>query len=191
VVERELEKRNREAFKVIISELERGASEGVSFGADDVSEFVRMVLRITDSISKGTARRNLRLMAHVIIGLKRNQAFEFDRFQKWANPRELFVRSKNRTLQLYPNADIRLAISRAIAVESTRGWRFAKEKQRDKIDVVIALAMAALASVRSPGESTYDGGPHGYSGFQGPAPAHDGVLTTTRHEFGGMPYIFF
>ena len=44
----------------------------------------------------------------------------------------------------------------AVAVETSRGWRIAKEKQSHKIDVVIALAMSALASVRSPGESNYD-----------------------------------
>jgi phage terminase large subunit-like protein len=53
---------------------------------------------------------------------------------------------QGRTLQLYPNADIRLAMSRAIAIETSRGWRIAKEKQNHKIDVVIALAMSALAS---------------------------------------------
>jgi hypothetical protein len=59
-------------------------------------------------------------------------------------------------LQLYPNAEIRLTMSRAIAVETARGWRISKEKQSHKIDVVITLAMSALASVRSPGESNYD-----------------------------------
>ena len=42
------------------------------------------------------------------------------------------------TLQLYPNADIRLAMSRAIAVEAPRGWRISKEKQSHKIDDIIA-----------------------------------------------------
>jgi hypothetical protein len=93
IVERELEKRNRKAFEDIVSELERGASEGV-FEQDDVSEFVQMVLRIVNSMSKGTARRNLRLLARVIIGLKRNQAFEFDRFQRWANVLETLTRNE-------------------------------------------------------------------------------------------------
>ena len=38
------------------------------------------------------------------------------------------------TFQLYPNADIRLAMSRAIAVETRRRWRISKEKQSHKID---------------------------------------------------------
>jgi phage terminase large subunit-like protein len=42
---------------------------------------------------------------------------------------------------------IRLAISRTIALETPRGLRLAKEKQSHKIDVVVALAMAALHAV--------------------------------------------
>ena len=41
----------------------------------------------------------------------------------------------------------RLAVSRAIAIETPRGWRIAKEKTSHKIDAVVALAMAALAAV--------------------------------------------
>ena len=48
----------------------------------------------------------------------------------------------------YPDPEIRLAISRAIAVETTRGWRIDKSKQSHKIDVVVSMAMAALAAVQ-------------------------------------------
>ena len=46
-------------------------------------------------------------------------------------------------------------MSRAVAVESSRGWRIAKDKQNYKIDVVVALAMSALAAVRGQGEGSY------------------------------------
>jgi phage terminase large subunit-like protein len=49
----------------------------------------------------------------------------------------------------------RLAISRAIALETPRGWRIAKEKQAHKIDVVVALAMAAYAAIKDQNETTY------------------------------------
>jgi hypothetical protein len=52
----------------------------------------------------------------------------------------LFELVKGRNLIVYADADIRLAISRAVAIETSRGWRIAKEKQSHKIDVVIALA---------------------------------------------------
>ena len=42
---------------------------------------------------------------------------------------------------------MRLSVSRAVAVETTRGWRIAKEKTSHKIDVVVALGMAALGAV--------------------------------------------
>jgi hypothetical protein len=54
----------------------------------------------------------------------------------------------------YPDDALRLAISRAVAVESSRGWRIAKEKQAHKIDVVVALAMAAHAAVQR--QAMYD-----------------------------------
>jgi hypothetical protein len=54
---------------------------------------------------------------------------------------------KGRGIVVYPDDAIRLAVSRAVAVENPRGWRIAKEKASHKIDVVVALAMAALAAV--------------------------------------------
>jgi phage terminase large subunit-like protein len=52
-------------------------------------------------------------------------------------------------LSLYPDAAMRLAVSRCVAVETPRGWRIAKEKAAHKIDVVVALAQAAYAAVQS------------------------------------------
>ena len=62
-----------------------------------------------------------------------------------SNLYELF---KGRNLTVYPDDDIRLAISRSVAIESSRGWRIAKEKASHKIDVVVALAQAALGAVQ-------------------------------------------
>ena len=42
---------------------------------------------------------------------------------------------------------MRLAISRAVAKQTPRGWRIAKEKATHKIDCVVALAMACHAAV--------------------------------------------
>jgi len=55
-----------------------------------------------------------------------------------------------RNLVLYPDAAMRLAVSRAVAIETSRGWRITKEKASHKIDVVVALAMAAHAAMTSP-----------------------------------------
>jgi phage terminase large subunit-like protein len=50
-------------------------------------------------------------------------------------------------LVLYPDAAMRLAVQRSVAIESPRGWRIAKEKASHKIDVIVALAQAALGAV--------------------------------------------
>jgi hypothetical protein len=66
----------------------------------------------------------------------------------------LYELVKGHNLVAYPDAAIRLAVSRAVAVETTRGWRIAKDKQSHKIDIVVALGMACLAALK--GQSTYN-----------------------------------
>jgi phage terminase large subunit-like protein len=60
----------------------------------------------------------------------------------------LFELITGQNLVLYPDEGMRVAISRAVAIEGTRGWRIGKEKQTHKIDVIIALMMACHAAVR-------------------------------------------
>ena len=67
----------------------------------------------------------------------------------------LFELVQDRNLVAYPDPGLRLAVSRAVAVETSRGWRISKEKQAHKIDAVIALAMAAHAAVKGQNDSTY------------------------------------
>jgi len=55
---------------------------------------------------------------------------------------------KGRNLVVYPDEGLRRAIHQAVALETSRGWRIAKEKQAHKIDVVVALAQAALGAVK-------------------------------------------
>ena len=55
---------------------------------------------------------------------------------------------KAQGLAAYPDDAVRLAISRAVALETSRGWKITKEKSSHKIDVVIAIAMAAYAAVQ-------------------------------------------
>ena len=60
----------------------------------------------------------------------------------------LYELIKGRNLVVYPDADLRLAVQRSVALETARGWRIAKEKASHKIDVVVALGMAALGAVQ-------------------------------------------
>lgn len=54
---------------------------------------------------------------------------------------------KDGNLIAYETEDLRRQISHAVAVQTARGWRIAKEKSALKIDAVVALAMAALATI--------------------------------------------
>ena len=74
----------------------------------------------------------------------------------------LFALIKGRNLVAYPDSEIRTAVSHAIAVEGERGWKIAKDRQSNRIDIVIALSMAALACVKAQGKPEYD---QTYSGF--------------------------
>jgi phage terminase large subunit-like protein len=73
-----------------------------------------------------------------------------------ASSQNLYELIKGRNLVSYPDPQLRLALSRAVAIESARGWRIAKDKQTHKVDVVIALAMAALAAVQMQTKWRYD-----------------------------------
>jgi len=73
-----------------------------------------------------------------------------------AASQQLFELIQGHSLVCYPSEAMRLAASRCIAIESSRGWRITKEKQSHKIDVIVALAMAAFAAVQGQNESSYD-----------------------------------
>jgi phage terminase large subunit-like protein len=98
----------------------------------------------------------------------------------------LFDLIQSQSLVLYPDPQIRLAISRCVAIEGPRGWRIGKDKQSFKVDVIVALAMAAHAAVASQSESSYDtsldwvGGPK--PGEQPSIYSHPDI----RGSFGGL-----
>ena len=75
----------------------------------------------------------------------------------------LFELVKGGNLLVYPDRQIRTAVSRAVAIEGSRGWKIAKDKQSHRIDIVVAIAMAALACVKDQGKPGYD---PTFSGFQ-------------------------
>ena len=71
---------------------------------------------------------------------------------------------KGRGIVAYPDAGVRLAMSRAVAKETTRGWKISKEKSSHKIDVVVALAMAAIAAMEQGGHQAVLVAPIVYGG---------------------------
>jgi phage terminase large subunit-like protein len=68
----------------------------------------------------------------------------------------LFELIKSRSLIAYPDEAMRRSMAQAVAVETTRGWRIAKDKQSHKIDVVVALAQACLAVIREQRARPFD-----------------------------------
>src|SRR5205823_2745530 len=54
---------------------------------------------------------------------------------------------RNRNLVVYRDSDLRQHALNAVAVETGRGWRLAKEKAARKIDGVVALSFACLDAV--------------------------------------------
>jgi phage terminase large subunit-like protein len=68
----------------------------------------------------------------------------------------LFDLIESQSIVLYSNDEMRLAVSRCVAQESSRGWKISKDKQAHHIDVVIALMMSAQAAVLGQGESNFD-----------------------------------
>jgi phage terminase large subunit-like protein len=65
-----------------------------------------------------------------------------------AASQNLYELIKGQNIAVYPDDAVRLAVQRAVAVETSRGWKIAKEKASHKIDIVVALAMAALGAVK-------------------------------------------
>jgi phage terminase large subunit-like protein len=55
-------------------------------------------------------------------------------------------------LALYPDKQMRQHVLNAVAVNSARGWKLAKEKSTRKIDAAVALSFACLAATRKPPE---------------------------------------
>ena len=58
----------------------------------------------------------------------------------------LYELIKGGNVEAYPDAELRSAMGAAVAKETPRGWRIAKEKTSATIDLVVALAMAALGA---------------------------------------------
>jgi phage terminase large subunit-like protein len=73
-----------------------------------------------------------------------------------AASQNLYELIQSQSLVAYSDPNIRLAISRAVAIETSRGWKISKTTQTHKIDFVIALAMAALAAIRGQAERYYN-----------------------------------
>jgi hypothetical protein len=95
-----------------------------------------------------------------------------------AASQNLFELIQSRGIVVYPDAAVRLAVSRAIAVETLCGLRVSKQIQAHKIDEVVALAMACHAAVQGQSEPFFDNSFHWVDG--GNSDDKDGVAEWQR-----------
>jgi len=60
----------------------------------------------------------------------------------------LFELVQHQNIQMYPDDQLRSHAAHCVAVESSRGWKISKAKAANKIDGIVALAMASLGAVK-------------------------------------------
>lgn len=66
----------------------------------------------------------------------------------------LFDLLNGKNLVVYPSDELRQHALNAVAIESVRGFRLAKEKASQKIDAIVALSMACVAAIQHGKPST-------------------------------------
>ena len=62
----------------------------------------------------------------------------------------IFDLLNGKNLVVYPSDDLRGQALNTVAIESSRGWRVAKEKASKKIDAIVAMSMACVAALDNP-----------------------------------------
>ncbi|MFC5759881.1 hypothetical protein [Rhizobium sp. GCM10022189] len=88
------ERKRAEAHEVLLEEITAGRHGPVDFEADDIESFIAVTLRFAKAMEMGTAHENLRLLAQVIAGLKKNKALTADTFMRWAGVLEQMTRDE-------------------------------------------------------------------------------------------------
>ncbi|MCJ8507644.1 hypothetical protein MUU53_06915 [Rhizobium lemnae] len=91
LVDQHLAQKTQEAVEIALQELSRG---NVEFDEEDAQPFVAVLLRYSKAASEGAARRNLRLLMQIVVGLKRNKALREDAFRRWAGIVEHMTRDE-------------------------------------------------------------------------------------------------
>jgi len=89
-----------------------------------------------------------------------------------ASGQNLYELIKSRGLAVYPDKELRDHAINAVAVDSGRGWRLAKEKASRKIDGLVALSFACLSAIAT------SAAPAG--GYVDPGQGADSAYSATR-----------
>lgn len=67
-----------------------------------------------------------------------------------ASSQALYDAIKARHLRVYPAPDLRQHVLNAVALDSGRGWRIAKDRSTNKVDGCVALSFATVGAVTPP-----------------------------------------
>ena len=89
-----VKKKRDEAASILIEEISNGWHGQIEFDQCDVDPLLEIVLRFSKAVADGAARENLRLLAQVIAGLKKNRALQPDTFRKWCGILEQLTRDE-------------------------------------------------------------------------------------------------
>lgn len=95
IVDAYAEKKKAEAADMLIGEVSRGYHGEIEFDTHDIDPLIEIIYRFWKAVEAGAARENLRLLAQVIGGLKKNKALDdTDQFRKWSNILESLTRDE-------------------------------------------------------------------------------------------------
>jgi hypothetical protein len=88
------ERRLRSARDVLIETIRHEGVESLAFSKDNADDLIQMMMRFAKAAQEGAARKNLKLLSEVIVGLKKNDDFRFDKFQLCANVLETLTKDE-------------------------------------------------------------------------------------------------
>jgi hypothetical protein len=89
-----LAKKRKEAATILIEEIASGHHGPIQFDDHDIDPMIEVIMRFSKAVADGAARENLRLLAQVIAGLKKNKALDGDKFRKWCSMLEHLIRDE-------------------------------------------------------------------------------------------------
>src|SRR5262245_8022485 len=72
IAEAAVAKKRREAANILIDEIRGGHHGTINFDEHDLDPLIDIILRFSKAVGEGAARENLRLLAQIIVGLKKN-----------------------------------------------------------------------------------------------------------------------
>ncbi|MEM9106141.1 MAG: hypothetical protein AAGC96_10840 [Pseudomonadota bacterium] len=117
-----LDRRSRDAANILIEEISAAAHESAGFLPDEIDPFIEICHRFSKAVEDGTARSNLKLLAQVIAGQKRNKALDPDGFRKWAS----VLSDLTRTELILVGTVIRVS-----AIHSRDVWNEVRKEMKD------------------------------------------------------------